>query len=415
MPMKRTILLLWLVMPLVFAAGAAGDEGGPAAVKVKVTAEVANIRLKPSIGSIIIRQIPQGEILEATKKEGPWFLVTLPPDEAGTASGYVHESLVLPLEELPRTETKPSVVEKPVEKPIEKPLDKPAEKPKVETPPDKPQSKPETVPQVQTDVWEENGGANGRFFFSLFAGGGYAIVGDLNRGAQGLADLFSAQIGVAASGDVTAVHTGFLFGGEIGIPLGGRAYITLGAERLGTGSESLLSFLRTGGGEDTYTALPKFSAIPIRAAIVVYPADFFYLKFGANYTFGSCSYNFRIDRAATWQEWTGEAQASAFGLFGGAGLEWKVGPNFALFGELTGQYGPISGFEGTGTFQDSTLSVPASQMGKLYAYEAKFGQTLYPQVFVRESIPSEANVENAREAKINGSGFALRLGIRLRL
>jgi hypothetical protein len=54
-------------------------------------------------------------------------------------------------------------------------------------------------------------------------------------------------------------------------------------------------------------------------------------------------------------------------------------------------------------------------MGKLYAYEAKFGQTLYPQVFVRESIPSEPNVENAREAKVNGSGFALRLGIRLRL
>lgn len=403
MPRKRVKHLLWLALPLVLAAGAAGDEGGPAAVKVKVTAEVANIRLKPSIGSIIIRQIPQGEILEATKKEGPWFLVTLPPDEAGTASGYVHESLVLPLEELPKPEAKPPVVEKP------------AEKPRVEEPPVKPPTKSEPVPQVQTDFAEEEEGAAGRFFFSFFAGGGYAIVGDLNRGAQGLADLFSAQVGLAASGDVAAVHAGLLFGGEIGIPLGGRAYITLGAERLGAGNESVLSFLRTGGGTDTYTALPKFSAVPVRAAVVVYPADFFYLKFGANYAFGSCSYNFKIERGATWQEWTGEAKASAFGLFGGAGLEWRFGPNFALFGEFTGQYGPISGFEGTGTFQDSTLSVPVTEEGKLYAYDAKFGQTLYPQVSVRQNTPSEANVENAREARFNGSGFALRLGIRLRL
>jgi len=46
------------------------------------------IRQKPSIGSVIIRQFPQGEILEAIRLEDEWYLVKLEPDESGATSGY---------------------------------------------------------------------------------------------------------------------------------------------------------------------------------------------------------------------------------------------------------------------------------------------------------------------------------------
>jgi len=408
MSMKRKRFLPWFMGPFVLAAAvAAGETGRAASFKVKVTAEIANIRLKPSIGSIIVRQIPQGEILEATEKEGQWFRVKLEPDESGTTSGYVHESLVLPLEEIPTAEVKPQVVEKPIEKPAEKPAEKPPDKP-AEKPPVK-----EPEPPVRTELPEERPAARGRVFLSFFAGAGYALIGDLNSGAQGLADLYSSQLGIAPSQDVSPVHNGLLYGGEIGIPLSARVFLTLGAERLAGGAESEILFNRAGGLADAFMAHPEFKVLPVRAAIMVYPADFLFLRFGLSYNFASCAYAYKFEREATWQEWSGEAKARGIGLLGGIGLEWRFGRNFALVGEVSGQYVPISGFEGTGTYQDETLSVPATEEGTLYAFDAKSGLTSYALLYIRDKLPSEAGVENAREAKIDFSGFALRLGLKI--
>ena len=94
---KSRFLLIASLGLLIVAAAAFGS----AVIKLKVTAEIANVRVKPFIGSNIVRQFPEGAILEAELKEGEWFLVKIEPDETGTVSGYVHESLVLALEEIP--------------------------------------------------------------------------------------------------------------------------------------------------------------------------------------------------------------------------------------------------------------------------------------------------------------------------
>lgn len=390
--------LLWAAA---LALAAAGTAFAATAFKVKVTAEVANVRLKPSIGSVIIRQIPQGEILEATRKEGQWYLVAVPPDESGQTSGYVHESLVMPLEDIPRTEAGPPAAKKPPSKPVEKP------------PVKEPEPRPKAEPMAPADVPRTAAGERGRVYFSLFGGAGYALIGDLNKGAQGLADLYSAQLGVAASDDLTPLRAGLLFGGEIGLPLSRNVHLIIGGERSARASESEVSFPRADGGADLFLSRPEFSVFPVKAAIEVHPVDVLFFRLGLAYHFASCAYHYRFERGPDWQEWSGEAKARGIGFHGGVGLEWPLGENFALVGEVSGRYAPISGFEGTGTFQNQSLSIPATEEGKLYAYEAKLGLTAYSLLYIRDKLPTEAGVENAREAKVDFSGLALRLGFKI--
>jgi len=84
-------------------------------LKVIVTVEVANIRLKPSIESAIIGKIKIGQVLEVLQKEGKWYFVNLPLDENGfVVSGYIHQSIVKVIkEETPVQQEKPVVEQKP--------------------------------------------------------------------------------------------------------------------------------------------------------------------------------------------------------------------------------------------------------------------------------------------------------------
>jgi hypothetical protein len=102
---KACILLL--VSSLFFLTTARGEE---VLRKLKVVTEQANIRLKPSIGSIIIKQVPQGTILESTTQQGDWFLIQLSPDELEQVSGYVHESMVIIIEGPPKEQEEPEII-----------------------------------------------------------------------------------------------------------------------------------------------------------------------------------------------------------------------------------------------------------------------------------------------------------------
>jgi hypothetical protein len=135
-----------------------------ASIKIKVTAELANIRQKPSISSPIIRQFPEGTILEATVKEGEWYLITMEPDESGATAGYVHESLVLPLGEEPKKEVQTRI-----------------EEPVVKKEPEKVQkTEPVVVERQKPEVVLEEPGAPINLALTLFAGFNFMPAGDLN-------------------------------------------------------------------------------------------------------------------------------------------------------------------------------------------------------------------------------------------
>jgi hypothetical protein len=369
---------------------------GAAPIKVKVTAELANIRLKPSISSVIIRQIAQGEILEAVRKEGEWYLVKIEPDESGNASGYVHESLVLPLEEITQTGRKTQVAEPVVKQADERPR--------------------RTEAAVrETPAAPSGEGTASAWSFTISAGGNYAVGGDLNKGAQGLADYLGAQLTAASKTTVAPARVSFMFGGEATIPLSSWLQIAFGADYYSSSKNSLVSYLPSET-TPTFAAKPRFQAIPVSAALKLHPVKSFYLKLGVAFFLANCGYYCRYENDLFWQEWKGDAKAQGFGYFGGLGYDWAVSESIALVFEAIGQYAPIKGFSGTGTYQDSTLNDPISEDGKLYAYNAALkGRSAVPLIIIRSQKPAEAYVENAREATIDFSGLSLRLGVKIKL
>lgn len=96
---KNLFLLLFFIAFLLFA----GTIGEATELKLRVKIQNAYIRLKPVTESMVISQIPIGAVLESKGKTGEWYRVELPPDRNGiVVSGYIHQSVVEVLEEIPK-------------------------------------------------------------------------------------------------------------------------------------------------------------------------------------------------------------------------------------------------------------------------------------------------------------------------
>ena len=392
------------------AAWGAGPADGP--LRVKVTAELANIRQKPSISSSIVRQFPQGDILEAVRRESEWFLVKFDADESGVTSGYVHESLVMALDDIPVKET-PTRIEEPVikrEPPVTPPVKPPV------APPSNPPVKAEPViaDAAAARAVEAPPASMGRVSLTLHGGGNMIAGGDLNTGAQGLADYYAWSIGAAGDTKVAAARLSLAYGGELAIPLSSQLYVVAGAEFHKTAKSTLVSYAR-GAASDTFTANPAIQGLPLKLGLAYYPVEFLYIKFGASYYFATASYDYRYTHDKFWQEWQGEATAQGVGLWGGLGLDWALSGAFSLIFEATGEYAPLLGFTGRGTYLESTAQAAVTESGKLYAFDSRTSsQTSYPVAFIRSKTPSEAGVEHVREATVDFSGISIRAGIKIR-
>jgi hypothetical protein len=384
-----------------------------AVIRLKVTAELANIRLKPSISSVIVRQIKEGALLEATRKEGEFYLVKLDPDDSGATSGYVHESLVLVLDAGNAPEKMPRIVER-AEPPKPKPID--------ETQPERIESQPvsrtETRPAETTRVAEKNPASvdpeTGRPAVVLTVGGNFAAVGDLNDGGQGLADYYAYQLGLAADQKVQALHFAPIYGLEMIFPLSRQFYLSAGLEYYGATKETLVTYTQ-GLTSSTLKVTPEYRAIPVKIAFVFYPNEFIYFKIGAAYAFARAAYAYRFDHGAFWQDWSGEATAGAFGFFGALGFELTIDRTFAFIVEAAGQSLSVSGLSGTGTFQDSTMTAPVTESGKLFSYDGQpTPLNSYPLLFLRSKTPTEGGVANAREATLDLSGLSFKAGFKIK-
>jgi hypothetical protein len=405
---QRSRLFLIASLGILVAAAAASES---TVIKLKVTAEIANVRVKPFIGSNIIRQFPEGTILEAELKEGEWFLVKMEPDETGTVSGYVHESLVLAIEETP--------AEAPVPAPIVSP---PVEKPRETTPPATiPTPKTEGTEPVRNEpaIYEAtreilaDADAESPVYVFLWGGGGMTAVGDLNAGAEGLANFYAAQINRTADSAVAPLRTGLQFGGEFGFSIVPGFRIAVGAEYLRAAKESALAFSGDATIPASLTVKPAFSALPVHVSVVYYPLDFVYIKAGVGYFFAQAKYSYIFAHGDTLRDWQGEANAGGAGLLGGIGVDLSLGRHFYLTAEMSGRYAKISGFSGSNTYRDEASTEPYVETGTLYTYDARNSSLAsYSLVFIRNKKPFESGVENAKEASLDLSGISLRIGFK---
>ncbi len=369
---------------------------------------MANIRQKPSISSLIVRQIPEGALLEAERKEGEWYLVNLEPDETGNKSGYVHESLVLPLDEPAVPEKKTRVVEQ-----VTRPKPKPAETlpPTTRTPPERTEAPPvqrETPPAQSRAAATESTPAGALRPALILSGSALmAAVGDLNDGSQGLADYYGFQLGAAADAEMSPLSLVFPFEVEVQIPIGGRFALSLAGGYAGVSSQSLVTYEATGSA-DTFASTPGFSAIQVKAGIVFEPVSYFQVKAGLMIVRAKASYDYRFSHDAFWQEWTGDASGFGFGGFVALGLALPLGSSVDFVMEAGGQLARISGLEGTGTYLNSSLTAATEEIGTLYAYDAKpTPLDSFPLAFIRSKKPTEGGVANAREAVLDLLGGSL--------
>jgi Bacterial SH3 domain len=360
-------------------------------IKLRVSAEQANIREKPDITSAILQQLPEGTTLEAQRKEGEWYAVLVETEEGGSVLGYVHESLVIVLE---AARPEPSPQKEPIEK----------QEPR--------------QPPPQTATAPEGHKKSGRIGLVLWFGGRHAAVGDLNDGAEGLARYYEARLSATLDGKVEELHSGYLFGAEIRVPLAPGLYFSLGAERSSGDASSSVSY-KGGTSEASYSTKPSLQTTPVSLALIIYPLRFVYVKAGLDYTFARCAYFYRFampgpdEQTEVWQEWTGEATSSGFGYQLGLGLEWSLASHFSLIAEWAYRYSRFDSFEGEDFYQEST-GHELHEAGTLYRFrKSAGGRETFPMVFVRNQKPADVGTTDVRTAELDLSGYTLRLGFKV--
>lgn len=396
--------LIFLLMVGLFGLASPGLPETP--IKLRVTSEQANIREKPDITSVILLQVREGTLLEATSKEGEWYAVRVETEGGGVVVGYVHESLVLVVEPARVAEEKKEPVRE-VQEVEEKPQPRIPEKPKEikepSVPPSPPPGRPSRPPEERRP----------RVSLSLWWGGRFAQVGDLNEGAEGLARFYASALGMPSNGEIKNLHTGFVAGGEIQLPLSSAFFFSAGAEYFSSDASSTTTF-----GEKepwpTYTTAPQVQVLPLSLSILVYPLRFFNLRVGLEYSLATARFLYRFESSGVWKQWEGKADSSALGYLAGVGIDWALSRHIGLVAEALYRHSILTPFEGEGSYEDSAGD-KVKFKGKLYFFQAATtADETVPLLFLREKEPVEPGVSDVSEADLDLRGLTLRAGLRIR-
>ncbi len=396
---NKALLLVWMCVCLVFS-GLAQETP----LKLKVVTDQANIRKDPDIGSPILHMAPRGAVLDGESQEGEWYRVRFISGRGQITTGFVHESLVIVTSRLPDAKQP----EKPAAKtPPEQPARVVPPPPVEQTPPVQEQRDTTSEPPAGSDAWRP------QLRLSLWGGLSYRGVGDLNTGAQGLADYYADVLASTADTGIDPLHLAYLLGAEFQGELLPGLFLGIGADYL-RGSRSSEIIFSGSGERATFTTRPEIRALPLRLVVSYFVLPRLYLKAGLEYYLAQARYSYRQEQGDTWEEWQGKASSQGFGFMGGLGLETDISASIGFFAEVTGHLAKLSDFEGTDTHSLSGGN-SVEEDGMLYIYQGHVTpETSYPLVYIRERKPTEAGVSDAQLAGVDFSGLVLRLGFSFR-
>ncbi len=378
------LVFLFMILTLALLHSAQATAGRP--MKVKVTAEQANLREKPDIGSGIVQQIPEGTVLEADRKEGEWFFVRYTLEDGGVLGGYIHESLVEVIEQ--------GAAPAPARR-------APA------------RAAPGGQPVPASRRSDPTGSEAPRLEFSVSAGAGWIAPRDLNDGAQGFADYNAAFLGVPASDKVDSMHMVAAVGVELSYRVSRWLAIGLSADYLRGGNRSRVAYTDPAFSE-TLDTRPMVRAVPVKLGVRFYPGRGFYIRGALGIYFVEAGYLYRLERDDIWQDWKGAAKANRFGAEAAFGGDWRVGANTTFFVEAGFRMASLSGLSGRDVYRNSAGET-LTEEGPLYYFRKEGSDThAYPLLFVRAARPAEEGVVDSRQAEVNLSGTAVRAGLRFR-
>jgi hypothetical protein len=407
--MKTSRRLSGVLLGLLLASCLLSSSPASDVITLQVTAEQANIREKPDIMSPVLQQVATGGILEAERKEGEWYAVRVDLDTGGTVIGYVHESLVRVVGGTPATtRPTPKVVKEPPQEEVKALPAEPKETPK---PPPPVPAAPKPAPEQRMGRPSRES-ENPRASLTLWYGGRYAVVGDLNDGAKGMSDFFASQLGVKKSADVGSVHLGRFFGAEYRHPLVRGLDVAIGAEYFSAERASTVNF--EGRPATTlFQTTPSVRVIPVSLSLVFYPVSNIYVKAGADLAIAHCEYLYRFEEGDNFREWQGKANAIGLGYALAAGMEWRVAGPVSVLAEAGYRRTRVGGLDGEEIYRESGKT-DVQTKGTLYFFrEAASASLTVPQVFIRAAIPAGAGVVEARKAELSLSGLSLRVGLKV--
>ena len=259
--------------------------------------------------------------------------------------------------------------------------------------------------------------------FDLVLSAGLTSMGgaDVNAGLEGFANFWARQAaasGYSVKGSFAPAHLGPDAGFDLIWRLSPTLGIGIGAGYIGAARESAMTFTGADGGT-IQTVRPYFWAETVRLGIFkALPLSArlsLILNGGVGFYFARARAFWNVSEDAGYAEvLDSDVERGGFGAHGGLGLEYKASRFISLLVDLSGRYARFSGFTGSGTNVVNGDSM--TTQGTFYYFEplnADTGAPVYSMVSVFSEAP--AGDVRIREAKIDFSGFSLRLGIAFHL
>ena len=257
----------------------------------------------------------------------------------------------------------------------------------------------------------------GKFDLKLSAGITSMAGGDLNAGLEGFSNYWAglaAASGYAVKGSFSPARLGPDAGFDLIWRLSPTLGVGIGAGYIGAARESVMTF-ESAAGTVTQTVRPSYGAEPVRIGIFkTVPLSrtlnlvlngglgFYFAQAKALWTIGTDGgYGELLDASV---------EKGGLGFHGGLALEFKAGNLISVLLEMAGRYARFSGFTGIGS--DDVNGDATTTQGTLYYFEpfdSATGAKVYSMVYVFSEAPG--GDVRAREARIDFSGFSLRLGI----
>lgn len=253
---------------------------------------------------------------------------------------------------------------------------------------------------------------------------GYATGGDLARGLSGQMDYYTAEYD-DLSGEFKLPKFGWTAGGEILIHLQPSLALGLGAGFEHHGLESLVGY-SIGYVEVEENLKPFFDVIPLTGSLHFFlalgPKLKLDLSAGGGAYFTRLNWDFGYDIALLGYQgrdvYAFRSSKVGFGFQGGAGLELALSSNLSLVLNVLGRAAKIGPFSGdwteTGTGDFWSFSDGGSGH-VMYYYDWTLAGKTYPQIVFQSGPPAGTSVSNAREAKLDLTGFAASFGIKIAL
>lgn len=386
----RTVLPFLLILAVGTGLFAAPPGAQDRPTRIKITAEQANLREKPDIGSSIVQQIPEGVVVEADRKDGEWYFVRYTLEDGGVIGGWIHESLV-------------EVVEAGTIARVEREKEQ-------EAAPARRRGRPIRIGKIEMPELS-TGGIPLEFAFS--AGLGYVAPRDLNRGTRGYADANAADHGVAAPPPAGVLHIAYLFGFEVTYRLTPRLAVGLGADYMRAANKDRTEY-EDPAFTETLVTRPAARTVPFKILARYYPGAGFYVRGGLGIYSVKASYLYRheLPESSDWRQLKGEASGSGLGGEAAFGGEWEIAPRTVFFAEAGVRMARFGKLTGTNTTTHLTGQVVTEPGTLFYVSRVAEDGNTYPLVYVAASAPVDA--ADSRRAVVDLSGASVRAGVRYR-